>query len=61
MPKTTLTIEENNNLNELVRVIGDTWEKGLNYKEMSEEEREEFYKLGEEIMTKEGFSLFYQG
>ena len=61
MPKTTITIEESNDLNDLLQVFGDTWEKGLNYKEMDYEEREEFYNLGEEIMTKEGFSLFYQG
>lgn len=62
MPKTSLTIEESEELDKYTRLFhDDLWRKGLTSSNLSKEERNKYYELGGEIMSDEGFASFYQG
>ena len=63
MPKTTLTIDENKELYEVMldsdRVLLQT---GLTSSaQMSVQDLTRYYKLGGDILSKEGFAVFYEG
>jgi len=63
MPKTTLSIEESDELDEYTRLFyDDIWRKGLKSDFLDDGSlRGSYYELGREILSDEGFSAFYQG
>ena len=62
MPKSSLTIAEVIQVDEYTKLLNnDIWSRGLNEETLTSQERSEFYTLGVQIMTDEGFADFYQG
>jgi len=63
MEKTELTKKEEDEIKELTESLsGSLWQDGLfDSPTISETRKLEFFDLGEQILTEEGFLLFYQG
>ena len=61
MPRTTLTTEESNQIDQFAELLyGDYWYKGIHDQPLTAIELDDFWTLGNQIMTEEGFSAFYQ-
>lgn len=60
MPKTSLSVEESDELDYLTELFYDNiWWNGLNSATLTDAERSKYYELGKEILTPEGFATFY--